>query len=239
MPPDEGRNAYAAVTEDGAYLIVVLQEGYLSNAVHYRRMDEPDSAIRPLLDEWDAVYGYVANDGDTFFFSTNRDAPRRKVISLDINSPREWTEIVPEGENTLLSISAVGGRLIASYLQDVKPLVLVHEADGSLVEQIGLPGIGSVSGFGGKWDRSRNVLQLLRLYRSRRRLPLRRGHGREHAAPPHRNVDRRHAVRDPPGLLRQQGRYPGPDVPRAPQATWKGPATTPRCCTATAASTYR
>ena len=152
MPPDEGRNAYAFVTEDGAYLMVTLQEGYLSNAVHYRRTDEPDSAIRPLLDEWDAIYGYLANDGETFFFSTNRDAPRRKVISLDINNPQEWTEVIPESENTLAGISAVGGRLVASYLKDVKPLVVVHEADGSLVEEIDLPGIGSVRGLGGRWD---------------------------------------------------------------------------------------
>ena len=152
MPPDEGRNAYASVTEDGAYLIVTLQEGYLSNAVHYRRMDEPDSAIRPMLDEWDAIYRYLANDGGTFFFSTNRDAPRRKVISLHIDSPQEWTEVIPESDNTMQAISAVGGRLIASYLEDVKPLVTVHEADGSLVEEIELPGIGSVRGFGGRWD---------------------------------------------------------------------------------------
>ena len=152
MPPDEGRNAYASVTEDGAYLTVTLQEGYLSNAVHYRRMDEPDSAIRPMLDEWDAIYRYLANDGETFFFSTNRDAPRRKVISLRIDSPQEWTEVIPESDNTMQAISAVGGRLIASYLEDVKPLVTVHEADGSVVEEIELPGIGSVRGFGGRWD---------------------------------------------------------------------------------------
>ena len=152
MPPDEGRNAYASVTEDGEYLVVVLQEGYLSNAVHYRRMDEPDSAIRPLFNEWDAIYRYLANDGETFFFSTNRDAPRRKVISVNINRPDEWTEVIPQGENVLLRISAVGGRLIASYLEDVLPLVRVHEPDGNLVEEIELPGVGSVRGFGGRWD---------------------------------------------------------------------------------------
>ena len=152
MPPDEGRNAYASVTEDGAYLIVVLREAYLTNAIHYRRMDEPDSAIRPLLDDWDAFYSYLANDGETFFFSTNRDAPRRRVISFDINSPQEWTEVIPETDNTLQSISAVGGRLIASYLRDVQPLVVVYETGGSQAGQIELPGIGSVRGFGGRWD---------------------------------------------------------------------------------------
>ena len=152
MPPDEGRNAYAFVTEDGNYLVVRLQEGYLANAVHYRRMSEPDSEIRPLLDDWDAIYRYVANDGDRFYFSTNKDAPRRRIIALDISRPGEWAEIVPQGENVLASVSAVGGRFIASYLKDVQPLVRVHGSDGSVVEDIELPGVGSVRGFGGRWD---------------------------------------------------------------------------------------
>ncbi len=152
MPPDEGRNAYASVTEDGNFLVVRLQEGYLANAVHYRRMTEPDSEIRPLLDDWDAIYGYLANDGDRFYFSTNKDAPRRRVVALDINRPGEWTEIIPQGENVLARVSAVGGRFIASYLEDVQPLVRVHESDGSVVSDIELPGIGSVGGFAGHWD---------------------------------------------------------------------------------------
>ncbi len=152
MPPDEGRNAYASVTEDGNFLVVTLQEGYLANAVHYRRMDEPDSDIRPLLDGWDAIYRYLANDGDTFYFSTNKDAPRRRVVALDINRPGEWTEIIPQDENVLAGISAVGGRFIASYLKDVLPLIRVHESDGSAVEDIELPGVGSVGGFTGRWD---------------------------------------------------------------------------------------
>ena len=95
MPPDEGRNAYASVTEDGAYLIVTLQEGYLSNAVHYRRMDEPDSTIRPLLDEWDAISGTCATTARPSFSRPTGMRRRRKVISLDLNSPQEWTEVVP------------------------------------------------------------------------------------------------------------------------------------------------
>ena len=154
MPPDEGRNAYASVTEDGEFLIVAMQEGYLSNAIHYRRMDEPDSAIRPLLDEWDAIYRYLANDGDTFYFQTNKDAPRRRIISLNLDRPGEWTEIIPEGDNVIASLTAVGGRFIASYLKDVQPLVRVHETDGAVVGEVQLPGVGSVRGFGGRWDDS-------------------------------------------------------------------------------------
>ena len=152
MPSDEGRNAYASVTQDGEFLVVTLQQGYLFNAIHFRRLSEPDADIRPLLDDWDAIYRYLANEGDTFYFSTNKDAPRRRIIALDINRPREWTEVIPQSENVLASIGAVGGRFIASYLKDVQPLARVHERDGSVVEDIELPGVGSVRGFSGRWD---------------------------------------------------------------------------------------
>ena len=152
MPPDERRNAYASVTEDGQFLVVALQEAYLANAIHFKRMSEPDSHIRPLLDDWAAIYRYLANEGDTFYFATNNDAPRRRIIALDINRPGEWTEIVPQAENALVAVTAVGGRFIASYLKDVQPLVRVHERDGSVVDELELPGIGSVRGFSGRWD---------------------------------------------------------------------------------------
>ena len=72
QPEHPRRNPYASVSEDGAYLLVNLQEGYLENAVHYRQIDEPDSAIRPLLDQWDALYGYIVNVGSVFLFETNK-----------------------------------------------------------------------------------------------------------------------------------------------------------------------
>ena len=67
------------------------REGYLENAVHYRKIGEPDSAIRPLLDQWDALYGYVVNVGPVFLFETNKDAPRNRIIAVDL------TDGSPEG----------------------------------------------------------------------------------------------------------------------------------------------
>ena len=161
QPEHPRRNPYASVSEDGEYLLVNLQEGYLENAVHYRRIDEPDSAIRPLLDQWDALYGYIVNIGSVFLFETNKDAPRNRIVAVDVEdegTPGDPTlhEVLPESEDTLSYVSAVGGKLILNYLHDARTVVRLAEPNGAKpatpAGEVELPGIGTAGGFGGLWE---------------------------------------------------------------------------------------
>ncbi len=161
QPEHPRRNPYASVSEDGEYLLVNLQEGYLENAVHYRRIDEPDSAIRPLLDQWDALYGYVVNIGSVFLFETNKDAPRNRIVAVDTaekGTPGNPTlhEVLPESEDTLSYVSAVGGKLVLNYLHDARTVVRLAEPNGAKpatpAGEVKLPGIGTAGGFGGLWE---------------------------------------------------------------------------------------
>ncbi len=161
QPDHPRRNPYASVSEDGEYLLVNLQEGYLENAVHYRRIDEPDTAIRPLLDQWDALYGYVVNIGSVFLFETNKDAPRNRIVAVDTaekGTPGNPTlhEVLPESEDTLSYVSAVGRKLVLNYLHDARTVVRLAEPNGiepaTPAGEVELPGIGTAGGFGGRWE---------------------------------------------------------------------------------------
>jgi len=150
----ESQNPYGSVTEDGRYLIINLSEGYDSNAVYYRDLGAPSGRVVRLLDRWDALYGFIGNDGPVFYFHTNKGAPRNRVVAIDIRRPAEaeWTEIIPEADETLENASFVGGRFLAQYLRDAKPLVRVFGKAGEPLRDVELPGIGSASGFGGRED---------------------------------------------------------------------------------------
>jgi prolyl oligopeptidase len=50
-----------------------------------------------LIDTFDAKYDYLTNNGTEFLFCTTKDAPRKKVISIDI-STKETKEIIPQPE---------------------------------------------------------------------------------------------------------------------------------------------
>jgi len=148
------RNPYAEVTDDGRYLILGIFDGFDSNAVYYQKLGKPDAPVVQLLNEWDALYDFMGNKGDVFYFSTTHDAPRYRIVAIDLKnpSPENWQEVVPEAEETIEGASLVGGHIIVQYLKDAQSLVRVFDLEGQTTGTVELPGIGSVSGFGGKLD---------------------------------------------------------------------------------------
>jgi prolyl oligopeptidase len=148
----ESRNPYGTVTEDGRYLVIDVFEGFTENAVYYRDLGAPGAGVVRLLDEWDALYTFVGNDGPVFFFHTNRDAPRNRVVGIDIRDPdpSRWEVIIPEAQETLESASFVGGHFVGQYLRDARSYVRVFGRGGEAVRDVELPGIGRAWGFGGK-----------------------------------------------------------------------------------------
>ena len=150
----ESRNPYGRVTEDGRYLILNISEGYNENGVYYRDLGAPNGQVVRLLDQWDALYTFVGNDGPVFFFHTNNNAPRNRVVGIDIRrpGPSEWQEIIPQAQETLETVSYVGGTFIGQYLKDANSLVKLFSRNGDGIGDVVLPGIGTVGGFGGRSD---------------------------------------------------------------------------------------
>ena len=146
------RNPYGAVTDDGRYLIVTLFDGYETNAVHYQDLATPGAEVVPLLDAWDARYGFLGNVGSRFYFETTLGAPRKRIVEIDVNGDRSPKEVVPQSEHVLEGASLVGDRLIATYLEHARSSVRIFGLDGSLERDLALPGIGSATGFGGRVD---------------------------------------------------------------------------------------
>lgn len=105
-----------------------------------------------LVDNFEASYSAVANDDTEFTFLTNKDAPRYKLIRVNINEPGIWTDILPESEKDVLeSACAVNGsQLLVSYLSDVKYVLQLRDLKtGILLHQLPID-IGSVTGISGR-----------------------------------------------------------------------------------------
>jgi prolyl oligopeptidase len=120
--------------------------------VMYRDLTKPFGLPTPLIDNFEASYGFIGNDGPVFYFTTNNDAPRERIIAIDIREPEpdNWTEIVPEADAVLQSVSFVGNLFVTRYLEDASTKVKLYRPDGRHVRDVELPGIGSAGGFGGK-----------------------------------------------------------------------------------------
>ncbi len=107
-----------------------------------------------VADGFDAQYSYIGDDGNTLWIRTDLDAPLWKVIAVDRANParENWRDLVPESEDAIQGVSAVGGKLVVTYMKDASSRVQVFELDGTPESEITLPGIGSAYGFGGELD---------------------------------------------------------------------------------------
>ncbi|MDX2148563.1 MAG: prolyl oligopeptidase family serine peptidase [Planctomycetota bacterium] len=105
-----------------------------------------------LLTEKDASYDFVDNDGTRFIFETDNNAPRGRVIAIDVTKPERenWIELVPQAEETLQGVGLVNNMLVCSYLKDAKTQVKIFDLSGNFIREVQFPGIGTASGFGGK-----------------------------------------------------------------------------------------
>src|SRR5439155_19606682 len=108
------------VTDDGRYLIITVTHGTdTRNRVFYKDLQKLGSAVEELLEKFDADYTCIDNDGPVFWFRTDLNAPRGRVIAIDIRQPESgcWEEIIPQAPETLQSVSTIKDQFIATYLR--------------------------------------------------------------------------------------------------------------------------
>jgi prolyl oligopeptidase len=89
------------------------------------------------------------------YLLTDRDAQRRRIVAAPLASPGvdRWRTVVPEGKSTIESADLVGGRLVVVTLEDVAGAIRFYRLSGTPQERVELPGLGSVGGVGGRYDR--------------------------------------------------------------------------------------
>jgi prolyl oligopeptidase len=164
LPEHPDWSMMGVVTEDGRYLVITIAKGTDEKfRVAVKDLAEPYGMPVDLVKDFKNDFSFIGNDGPVLFFRTDLDAPRKRVIAIDlrIHSPLPLGEapgvrglrvrqIIPQAEATLRGVSFVGNLLIASYLNDVKPQVKLFTPEGKFVREVEFPGIGSVGGFGGK-----------------------------------------------------------------------------------------
>jgi len=159
---------HGRVTDDGRYLIIHVTQGTdTKNRVFLKDLLNPFGRVVELLNDFDAQYDFIERIGTEFFFRTDLDAPRYRVIAIDIRTPEraKWREIIPQTAELLGNVSLVDSRFIANYLKDARSQVMLFDAvrtnpapdrievHAKSIGELKLPGIGTVSGFGGRvWD---------------------------------------------------------------------------------------
>jgi prolyl oligopeptidase len=151
--PDQPEWGFGAeVSDDGEYAVFHITHGTDErNRVYYQKIAKGGEVVR-LLDDFDATYHFLGNDGSHFYFRTNLDAPRYRIVAIDVDSParESWKEILPQSDDVLESVSLVNEKFVALYLEDAHSRVALFSKDGAHLKDVDLPTLGSVSSLSGE-----------------------------------------------------------------------------------------
>ncbi|MEM0516315.1 prolyl oligopeptidase family serine peptidase [Pseudoalteromonas sp. YIC-827] len=154
---DEQKHRYvgAEVTSDARFLVISAAVSTSGNKLFIKDLSKENSELVTIIDDLTYDSSVLDNKGDTLFIVTNKDAPNKRVVTVDIKDPtaKNWQDLIPETEN-VLNISKGGDFFFARYMVDAISQVKQFDKSGKLVREIALPGMGTASGFSGKKDQT-------------------------------------------------------------------------------------
>lgn len=143
------------VTEDDRFLVISGAVSTSGNDLYVKDLSDPEKELITVIDNFDSDVYVLDNQEETFFLVTNLDAPNKRVVKANLEdlSPSAWVDVIPEKEE-VLSPSTGGGYIFAEYMKDAVSSISMYEYDGTLIQEIKLPGVGSAGGFNGKKEDS-------------------------------------------------------------------------------------
>ncbi|MCX8480046.1 MAG: prolyl oligopeptidase family serine peptidase [Chitinophagales bacterium] len=137
-------------TEEERYLFLDISEGTYGTELWYKDIDGGEWKL--LFAGFENEYSVIDTYGDNLYVLTNDHAPNKHLVRMNINenNNENWTIIIPEQEMVLDGVGLANKHFFAHYLQDAKALVTEYGLDGEKIRGIDLPGIGTISSFGGE-----------------------------------------------------------------------------------------
>ncbi|QOY35371.1 prolyl oligopeptidase family serine peptidase [Anaerobacillus isosaccharinicus] len=152
QPEDKELSFSPFVTDDDQYICLHVWFGTATeNRFYVKELNSSDAFIR-LLDEQDAEYTYITNEGSVFYFQTDLDAPRGRVIAIDLENPKRenWKEVIAQKDDVIETVKNVDGHFIVVYKHDAHHQVHVFQDNGTYKKELQLSMIGSLTEITGK-----------------------------------------------------------------------------------------
>ncbi len=139
------RTMGAYTTEDEKYLVIHSEESSYGNALMVKNLAGDNAPLVSVISDFRNDNNVVDDNGNSLLVMTNKGASKYRLVWIDLTKPdsANWTNVLPEQENLLQGVGLSGDKIIASYQDNVKTRLYVYSADGKMLTEIKLPGLGN------------------------------------------------------------------------------------------------
>ena len=147
---EEMINPYTNATDD--WLFLSRSVDWSKNDLYLRPIDG-EGSFRPIAVGLDAQVSAELLFGK-LFIRTDHQAPRYRIMTADPSEPTpdHWRELIGQQKGVITSFRVVDRKIIVSLREDAHSRLVIYGLDGSLLDEIKLPTLGSVGGVSGEWD---------------------------------------------------------------------------------------
>ena len=221
---DEKEWGFAAeVSDDGGYLVVHVSQGTdTRNRVFYQDLDSNAEFVE-LIQELEAEYIFLGNDGPVFYFRSDSNAPLGCVLAIDIENPIDRKTLIPEQQDALQHMLMVNNEFVGLFLHNATHQIARFSLDGKLLGAIDLPTFGSIPTalndfeLTGRRDQDELFFSFWSFLRPNTayRFDFSNGRSQAHIVTPNRF--RCEWLRNPADICEKQGRYPAAVIPHTSQ----------------------
>ncbi len=97
IPSEKHRYVGGYVTEDDRYLIISAAVSTSGNKLFIKDLTQPDGKLMTILDTTESDSQIIDNVGSKLFLLTNRNAPNKKVVTVEAENPtpEHWKDLIP------------------------------------------------------------------------------------------------------------------------------------------------
>ncbi|MBU0637958.1 MAG: prolyl oligopeptidase family serine peptidase [Planctomycetes bacterium] len=146
-PIDEEPKPYSS--SDHTYVLLNFYRDPSKNDLYFGKLDSTDP-LQPIAAGLGAITTGDVVDG-RLFLRTNHQAPRFRICTTTVDQPgsEHWRELVPQQKGVINAFAIVHRKLLVRVSEDVHSRLFVYDLEGQFMEEIPLPGIGTVSSMSG------------------------------------------------------------------------------------------
>lgn len=146
------------VTDDDRYLVISEGTGahweefsWIVSRLHVLDLGKDRSpvltgAVLPLSGTRDAGYRVISSEGPVLTVMTDRGAPRKRLVAIDLKDPApdRWRTIIPEASGVLQRVLRTKAGFLAVYLDDLRQVVRAFDSAGRLIRDFPQPPLSTI-----------------------------------------------------------------------------------------------
>ena len=125
-------NYIPKITADKNYLILSVSKGTSpKNGIYYKKLGTKNDFVK-LFEVMDAEYNFIGNKGKIFYFKTDKNSQKGKIISFNIEN-NQIKEIISEKEEILEKAVFLKNLFFTVYLKDASNIIRVYDINENII----------------------------------------------------------------------------------------------------------